>query len=163
MPRMASRASGSSVFFNTDFRSRGYLVRRWCGFTNMSLSFRRLHCLCLSAHCERKGLKENSHKQSHQTGRPPPVRSPETGADSPLHWGRKLRTFSTGPRGGQDGGDIQPRFSLPSHTGEKVRFAAANSACIPCKPLLPYNNGRKAESGSRTAGGGERDPELTMV
>lgn len=51
MVRMASRVRASSVFFSTDLRSSGYLVRRWCGFTSMSLSFRRLHCLCFSAHC----------------------------------------------------------------------------------------------------------------
>lgn len=51
MAVMASRAHGSSVFFSTDLRSSGYLVRRWWGFTSMSLSFRRLHCSCFSAHC----------------------------------------------------------------------------------------------------------------
>lgn len=58
MAMMDSLTFGSSVFFWMDLSSRGYLVRRWCGFTNMSLSFRRLHCLCFSAHCNDRDKRQ---------------------------------------------------------------------------------------------------------
>lgn len=47
----ASLEVWSSVFFRMVFRSRGYLVSLWCGLASMSASFRRLHCLFVSAHC----------------------------------------------------------------------------------------------------------------
>lgn len=54
----ASLEIWSSVFFRMVFRSRGYLVSLWCGLASMSASFRRLHCLFVSAHCEDKKFND---------------------------------------------------------------------------------------------------------
>ncbi len=54
----ASLEVWSSVFFRMAFRSRGYLVSLWCGLASMSASFRRLHCLFVSAHCYDKRFND---------------------------------------------------------------------------------------------------------
>ncbi len=54
----ASLEVWSSVFFRMVFRSRGYLVSLWCGLASMSASFRRLHCLFVSAHCYDKRFND---------------------------------------------------------------------------------------------------------
>lgn len=167
---MASRVGGSSVFFSTLLSSSGYLVSLWWGFTNMSVSFSRLHCLWVSAHYRMEKFIESliwwtiinihsKHKQtmreslSHNEGAVTiqviTLRTSHISLSYTMN--RQTKSFKrlmflTEEQPDVDGNNYsQLRISWRAHC------LSVKCACTPYSPLPPCSNGCRAWIWNQTA------------
>lgn len=115
-----SRVAGSSVFLRRIFSRSGYLVSLWWGFANMSASFRRLHCLLVSAHWIESD-------KSRKSG----IRNEE-----------KSQGWVFGQRA--SGIIVMVRETLPWRRSWRAHCPWEACACTPCNPPPPCNNGCRA-------------------
>lgn len=167
----ASRVARSSVFFNTLLSSSGYLVSLWWGFTNMSVSFSRLHCLWVSAHYRMEKFIESliwwtiinmnwqhnqttteslSHNESAVTiqvishiqyNKPPDMSS----YLSPDWIHQRLMCLA------EEQPDMEGDEYSQLHIFWRVHCLSIKCACTPYRPLPPCSNGCRAWIGNQTA------------